>query len=106
MTTDTRDPAAIALIESGVTWRADEGNWDVYIENFKPMAEELMPAYPAACSRISACAPELARWFLKTEFPCDSGEWQGAYDCMACGRPNRHADDCEWLALAKKLGVR
>ena len=109
MTTETKDPAVIALIESGETWRLA-----IYLRAFADVVVDGKGHRLTAGSwnelheaRIAACAPELARFLL-------AHEWDEYDDCSeGCGgcakMPDNlidHDDDCAWLALARKLGVR
>lgn len=56
--------------------------------------------------RLASAAPDMARLLLRLEHvPSDSGDddW-----CVFCRRVANipHADDCEWLRVMKKAGVR
>lgn len=96
MTTETRDPVVIALLESEETWHFDDdGDVSPTGAPFTPS-----PAHYIAAARIAACAPELARrWLEQTH-----DRMNECRDC-ACPRPE-HTPDCETLALLEKLGVQ
>lgn len=72
-----------------------------------------------ARARLAACAPEMARLLLEAEFAqhpygepengycpwCEGRSEPGAHG-MTYGMAGVHRDDCPWLALMKKAGIR
>ena len=59
-----------------------------------------------ACARLAACAPEMARMLLRTEWIWDNHA--NAPLCPWClnDKTRDHAVDCAWLVLMKKAGIR
>jgi hypothetical protein len=58
-----------------------------------------------ARARLAAAAPDMARLLLALEVVGDDGPGF----CPACGRlrPDEpHKDDCRWVAVLRKAGVR
>ncbi len=93
----TRDPAVVALLESGETWTEEQVRDLYFLGSIETGTNEH--------ARIAACAPELARWLLSTEYY----QYVDSCYCHACRvdvSKKRHRADCAWLTLARKLGVR
>ena len=55
-----------------------------------------------ARARLASCAPEAIRMLLEEEWDY-VGRCPWCKECSCC---DGHADDCKWLALMKKAGVR
>jgi len=60
---------------------------------------------------LAAAAPDMARLLCKLEWTdiVRSGYGMGTPSCAHCGRPSerqRHEENCEWLAVMRKAGVR
>lgn len=73
-------------------------------ESFDPYMT-ITPGYIAAKERLKSAAPDMVRLLLQHEFP---NGWTCYHRCGATrgefGVP--HAENCEWLRVMKKAGVR
>jgi hypothetical protein len=54
-----------------------------------------------AVAKLAACGPEMARMLLAYEF----NEYETCEYCYA-ERGDEHRDDCAWLILMRKAGLR
>lgn len=115
------------------TWLADEANPVVRLHDNEPIAEfegqddsgdaEENYRLDMARARLAACAPEMARMLIDVE--CVLMAQDGATEkwrCTQCYRATvvphgavpeedspglfKHTDDCEWLLLMRKAGLR
>ncbi len=113
-TADTRDPAVVALLESGVRWEYKEAFGDsedypgkFYVGYFDKhhnhviVASEFLNEQEA---RIAACAPEALRLLQSLEWREDVN---GVEYCAICaGDAPNHQTPCELDALLRKAGAR
>lgn len=86
------------------TWEADRRGRVVSSKRYRPYLCATWATWATMeHATIAACAPEalrmLAKWEASRDIPCP--------ECRQLDHEQpRHLDDCGWLALMKKAGLR